>query len=388
IIAGCRTGYTQQPLIPEVYNAIFQQNLGKLHTIYNKSTEEERQSIEKALYSHLIDLDKFSYENLRDAQLGNGDGFDKILQRHIDVKELEILKEISTKTPEELKLYISTHHGRSDVAAKYLSSIIFSSLDSVSYKELEYLHRTLSSPETKEKLESRKSERYKMIRDAVSTYSRLEYRNTRLLKDLLSIASLQYFNAKFETVARSYSTIGIVPDDPTEIGNQFCQIIKAVFSSKELTIHLNNIISKYCATINSARADFAREADITGYQEMKLSIPDLSNFNYNTDYSILAKIPQARQDFIESRETADTVASIASWFIGSLASSIGQGLYDMYAVEELADKEIAAREEIMTHAYEQLKGKIDNYISTISQSITNQALENNEKFINYVNNYK
>ncbi len=387
LIFGFTNSYALQSLSEEVYDAFFKQDLKQLHILYGKSTDKERQAIEKALYSHMINLDNFTYENLRDAQSGTDDGFNKILQRHINVKELEILKEISTKTPEDLKTYTSKYPKRANLAVDYLNSVILNNLDSISYKELDYLNRILTNPELKTQLTSRSSERKIMVREAISAYSNLEYKNIVLLKDLLDLATLQYFNTKYKTIARAYSSIGIVPDDPEEIDNQFRRIVKAAFSSKELNSILNNIITKYCSTINSARANYALNADITGYPVMKLSIPNLSGLTYMADYSILSKIPQARMDFTESRETAGTVASIASWFVGSLASTIGQGLYDMYAVEKLADKEIATREEIMTHAYEQLKNKINEYINNISQHITNQAFDDYNKFINYVTNY-
>ena len=71
-----------------------------------------------------------------------------------------------------------------------------------------------------------------------------------------------------------------------------------------------------------------------------------------------------------------------------MISTIGKGLYDMYAVNDLANEEVAARRELLESGYSQLSDKIDSYIETLSSLIVNQTNANHTKFINYVSSYK
>ena len=199
---------------------------------------------------------------------------------------------------------------------------------------------------------------------------------------------MQYFDAAYKNAAESYSYVSIVPDSPSEIDRQLKRIVNQVFSSNELRRTMTTITNKYCEAINSARKEYAKDANITGYPKMTLTIPEAKDLTFTNNSATLAKIPQARQDFVRSRETAGTVASIASMFVGGLVSNIGKGLYDMYAVSELADSEVSARKELLKSGYEQLEERVSDYGLSTAKNIVNQSKLNHTQFIDYVSNYK
>ena len=205
---------------------------------------------------------------------------------------------------------------------------------------------------------------------------------------LLQAGAWQYLYNRFEGVAKSYSQIGIVSDDPYYIGSQFRQIVQSYFTSADFSKQLNNIVKSYNTNINKARAEYASSANITNYPLSDIKAPAMGSFSYSDDYDILCLVPKARSSFVESRQTASTVASIASFFVGSLTSTIGKGLFDMYAASSLADSEIGAREKLMDDVYFKLKRIISDYCDNVSVNIDKQIKANQSKFVDYVKKYQ
>ena len=375
---------------PAVYSALKNQDLANLHSIYNSESESGKKNIENLLYGSFLNLDDLTYEQLIVGMSNNGDPFDQIIDRHLYSKKLEITKHISTLTAEEFNSYIQQYPRRRDIALEFLTSVVFNNLDSITYREVDYLGRTLKNREFTTNTESRTADKNQMVRDAVKEYCNIEAKYTALLNDLICIAAMQYLDASYKNVANSYSTIAIVPDTPGEIDRQLKGIVYNVVSSKQLRSTLTAIANKYCEAINSARGEFAKAANITGYPKMSLTIPEAKDLTFTSNSSTLSKIPQARQEFVSSRQTVSTIANIASCIglIGSVVSTIGKGLYDMYAVSELADSEVAARKELLQSGYNQLEGKVASYGQAAAKNILNQSKINHNKFVDYVSSYK
>ena len=381
-------GFALEKLSDQATGALFNQEIGKLRFIYDHASDSQKRLIEKALYGSLMDLDNLEYEQIRAGITASNDDFNKILNRHLAVKEIGITKEVSKLTSEGLKEYLLKYPKREGVITSYLYDVIFNNLDSITYRELDYLNRTLSYQAIKDNISIRTGERAGMVRSSAAKYCELEQQHTQLLSTLLKMAAWQYFNSQYQTVAKAYSNIGIVPDSQSDIDRQFRSIVNSCLKAGEFKKQLNVVVDMYCRHINNSRLAYADEAKISNYPLMQLNVPDIKDFSFSSSPAILAKIPKARKDFVDSRETAGTIASIANIFLPSIVTNIGKGLYDMYAVGELADSEVAARKELMQDAYDQLSNKIDNYCNNIFSNITNQARANNKKFIEYVANYK
>lgn len=347
IIFGYLSGAARNVCSDKALNAIKSKDLSVLHLIYNSESPSQRSAIENALYGALINLDDLTYEQLVAGDFGTDDMFDKIISRHLSAKEAEITKIISLMSAEEIGEYVTQYPQRDKVVSSYLTSVVFENLDSISYRELEYLNRKLQYPEIKETFSARSGERHLMVRDAIRDYCSIEAQYSQLLNDLIRIAAFQYLNAQFSNIASSYSLIDIVPDSPQEIDRQIKQIVYNCFSAKDFKKSLNVIVAKYCKAINSARGKYAEAANIKGYPLMSIIISDIKDITFTNDPVTLSKIPKARQDFIDSREAAGAVASIASCFVGRIISTVGKGLYDIYAVEELADQEVTLRKELL-----------------------------------------
>lgn len=374
----------QDNLPEETWNALESRNLLLLHTKYRHATKEQKTLIENALYSSLIDLDKLTYEELRQGLTNSNDNFETIIQTHLLNTENEILREISKYSAEELIEYIQMYPQRKILVDLYLSSVVQPNVDSISYEELSYLNRLLPTLGLEGKLSARENEKKKFVRERVWRYCKFEKEHTEMLKELLTIACHQYLGTNYKKFARDYAKIGIVPDNGSAIEKQYRGVIARSINAKDMQNQIKKIVDGYCASINSARAEYAKEADISGYPQMSIQVPEIKAFPLKFSNDLLSKIPIARRDFVDSRKTAGTVANVASWLGLGFVAHIGKGLYDMYAVGELADKEINARKEMMGVSYEQMKNFVEEYTKSLKKNIEAQVVANNNKFVEYV----
>lgn len=378
--------YGQIIMSESAWDALEAHDLRSLHSIYQQASKQQKSVIENALYSSIINLDDLSYEQLKRGLTGADDGFNAILNRHILDKENEIIKEITKYSAEELIEYNRKYPGRKELVDMYLTSVVKPNADQISYKELSYLNRKLPALGLESNVQARSQEKAGMIREEVATYCKFEKEHTEILKQLVAVACGQYMSSNYKKLAKEYSKIGIVPDNGAEIEKQYRSVVAQCLRTKELQSHIKKMVDKYCAAINSARAEYAKEANITGYPVMSIQVPEMKSFSFKLGNDLLNKIPTARKDFVESRQTVGTIASVAGslFNLGWVTTAIGKGLYDMYAVGELADKEINARKDIMSKSYQQMNNALNVYINNLKGSIANQIDANNKKFIEYV----
>ena len=384
LLAGGAIVRGQTNISSRALDELFSQDLKALHRVYKTEGKDQQMAIENALYGSLINLDALTYEQLKSGADDSSDGFNQIIRRHLTSKENEIIEEISDYSVEELVDYVERYPGRSDLVDLFLVAVVKPSADSISYVELSYLDRLLPALELQDKVSSRSGERAEMVRDNVRSYCEYEKGNTQVLIDLLNMTCDRYVVVNYRQVANAYSRIGIVPDKASDIDKQFRMIVNECLKSKDLSAQLKKIVNRYCASINAARAEFAKEANIKGYPLMSIEVPPIKGFSYSLGNGLLSKVPAARKDFVDSRETAGTVASIANWIVGPWVSNIGKGLYDMYAVGELADNEIGARKEIVSTAYDQIKYNLSTYTNDLVHNVMSQINANQKKFIDYV----
>lgn len=384
-------GFAQ--LSEEGKKALFYQDLSKLKTVYNSSDDKGKMCIVDAMCNNGINWSDLTFEQISDVvdEEESNDTFNSILYQQLKLKELEIIRYVENLDAEQTSLYCQYFPERTKIVIPYLESVMSNILDSIPYLQLDYLNRKLhinGYGAVSQYYQKRSSERKSLVKSRTKDYCDIESSYRDRLIYLMKIGAWQYLYSRYEGVAKSYSKIGIVSDAPYIIGQQYKKIVHAYFTSKDFTSQMQKIVSSYNASINKARADFAKEANVEGYPLSNISVPPIGNFAYDDNYDILNLVPQARISFVESRETAGTVADIASFFFGSIASTIGKGLFDLYAVSSLAEDEINARKALMEDVYSKLNHIIQRYCDSISGNIENQIKTNQSKFEKYVKNYK
>lgn len=372
----------------EAKTALQKQDIGLLEYRYRIGFDDEKAYIIDAMCNNGILWDNMTYEQLLEIESNqSNDPFYKIVSLQLRQKEQEILNCIDTLDAERIDMYCQLFPKRAALVASHLDKVLTNHLDSILYVQLDYLYRNLhiaGYAEISKAYNSRMEERYALLRSKVNDYCQIEASYRDQLVFLLQAGAWQYLYNRFEGVAKSYSQIGIVSDEPYYIASQFRQIVHSYFTSTDFSKQLNNIVKSYNANINMAREEYAISANITDYPLSDIKAPALNSFSYSDDYDILWKVPEARASFVESRQTASTVASIASFFVGSLTSTIGQGLFDLYAASSLAESEIGARKELMDDVYGKLQRIIENYCDNVSASIDKQINANQTEFVDYV----
>lgn len=369
-----------------------QQDISLLESEYRNASDEEKLCIIDVMCNNSIKWDNLTYEQILAIEpKETNDPFYKILHQQLLKKELEIVNFIETLDAERIDMYCQLFPKRSKLVSSYLNKVLTNYLDSIPYIQLDYLYRNLhidGYDDIDYYYASRSEERYDMIRAKVDDYCQIEasYRDRLVL--LLQVGAWQYLYNRFAGVAKSYSQIGIVSDEPYYIGSQFNQIVHYYFNSNDFEQQLKNVVKSYNSAVNKSREEYAKSANIEKYPLSNLTVPPISSFSYSDDYNVLSLVPKARVSFVESRQFAGTVANIASFFVGSLASTIGKGLFDIYAASSLAEEEIAARRKLMNDVYSKLSSIIDRYCNQVSSNIDKQINTNQSKFVDYVKKYK
>ncbi len=372
----------------QIRNEIAKCDLGGLVTLYNTNSSLTSE-IEDAIDGYL-DWNDYSYEQVKAAydKCQNKDCYlKKELERVSTDKECDIYQYFSTITPEQLALYPQIFPNRKDLVDNFVNNILSNSLSEISYNDLMSLDVALDGieiPELKKSLQVRSPEKSSLARGKIDDYIKYETSYKNKLLFVLRYRSWQYFIVRYKNVAKIYSQIGIVPADPEQMALQYSQIVQTCFTQKDFKKQLQKDIDAYNKAINNARSEFANMAGIKDYTRSNIKVPNIGSFSIKPNLSIARKIPDARNDFESSRSTAKTIAGIASFFVGTIASSIGRGLYDMNLVSELATKEMTIRKEYMRNAYNQLHKVFEGYYRTIDKEIVSQISANNLKFKNYV----
>ena len=361
--------------------------------LYYNYNPDSKNEIEDAIDGYL-NWDDYTYEQVKTAyeccQI-NDSNLKKELGRVIVDKECELYQFFSTITPEQLVSFSQDFPQRKDIIDNFLTKILYKGLEQHTYAELMSLESGLTGLKPSglnEILKSRGNEKTSFIREKVEDYSKYEmYFKNRLLF-VLRYRSWQYFIVRYKNVAKIYSQIGIVPGDPDQMASQYNNIVQTCFTKEDFKKQLKKDIDAYNKAINSARSEYSALAGIKDYTKSDITIPNIGSFSIKPNLSIASKISKARSNFGSSRETAGTVAKIASFFVGSTISSIGKGLYDLNVVSDLAEQEMLIRREYMRDAYNQLHKVFESYYRTIDKEISSQIQTNNLKFKNYVKSQK
>lgn len=375
----------------EAKKSLYEQDLQQLKRIYLYSSENQKKLIEDAMCNSLVNWENFTYEQLLDVKSSEVNNFQDILKQQAIIKEQQIISDVIDLDAELIDLYLSHFPKRTEVVNSYLSNVLFPKLDSLPYSQVVYLYRNLSMC-NKELLETNLRKRDReiivMVKSKLDDYCKIEASYKDRLVLILQIGAWQYLNNRFQGVASAYSKIGIVSDSSQDIANQFKGIVHAYLTSEDFAQQLKTEVDIYNNAVNKARSEYAKMANIEGYPLSDLTVPDIGNFSYIDNYEILNLIPKARLDFVQSRDLVDGIGSIASWLVGPFWSTVGEGLFDMYAVSVLADDEINARKELMKDVYSQLEEITSQYTVVLSLKISEQIENNQLKFKSYVQNYK
>ena len=360
---------------------------------YYNSNPDLKIEIEDAIDGYL-NWDEYTYEQVKSAYEScqiNNSCLKKELGRVTKDKECELYQFFATITPEQLFIFSEVFPQRKDLIENFLNNILYKRLDQYSYAELMSLESGLTGLEVSELqrvLQERESEKASLVKGMIDNYSKIEMSYKNRLLFVLRYRSWQYFIVRYKNVAKIYSQIGIVPGDPNQMASQYNNIVQTCFTKEDFKKQLKKDIDAYNKAINSARSEYSALAGIKDYTKSDITIPNIGSFSIKPNLSIASKISKARSNFGSSRETAGTVAKIASFFVGSTISSIGKGLYDLNAVSDLAEQEMLIRREYMRDAYNQLHKVFESYYRTIDKEISSQIQTNNLKFKNYVKSQK
>ena len=344
--------------------------------LYYNYNPDSKNEIEDAIDGYL-NWDEYTYEQVKTAHEScqiNDSFLKKELERVIIDKECELYQFFSTITPEQLFVWSELYPNRKDLIENFLTNILYKELDKHTYAELMSLESGLTGLEVPE------------LKKADYAKFEMSYKNRLLF--VLRYRSWQYFIVRYKNVAKIYSQIGIVPGDPDQMASQYNNIVQTCFTKEDFKKQLKKDIDAYNKAINSARSEYSALAGIKDYTKSDITIPNIGSFLIKPNLSIARKISKARNNFGSSRETAGTIAGIASLFVGSTISSIGKGLYDLNAVSDLAEQEMLIRREYMRDAYNQLHKVFESYYRTIDKEISSQIQTNNQKFKNYVKSQK
>ena len=367
--------------------ALRNNDIGKLYSIY-RSNVNERVAIENFLCT-VVDWDKITYEELMDVScVEDSSYFSYLTKYYMAEKENSFLKSVTKLSAEGLGEYIEKYPRRLPVIYKYLQSVLFEDLYSLSYEELDYLYREFKYPykaEVVENYTARVEEGYAYARSNIDEYCDIEQECSDRLILVVKASAYQYLYTRFQAVADSYSQIGLVPDDSYSITRQFQRIVEAYFVPEDFYRQIQDEVEKYNVAIDSARLEYVKDCNLKSIVKSNIKIPQIDNFHYEDDYGPVNRIPSGRMEFKESQEAKKQLASVASWFVGSFWANVGKGVIDVLTMDNLAISEIAAREEFMRAVYNQLEQKIADYCNELEENINKQITENQSEFKKHVN---
>ena len=301
-------------------------------------------------------------------------------------KESLIVEEASELTAEQLCVYLANYPKRNEVIEAYINNVLNICLDSLSYDEYLYLQENFKENGFLKRQEGkRKDEGFDHMKNAVETYCKLENSYTNRLLFILKYRAWQYLVSRHKTAVKYYSKVGIVADNSYGVTSQYEGIIHSCFSAEDLNRQLTKDLTAFVKAINNARARYAGLAGLAGnFPRAVVKLPSIGGFPIKSNMKIANRIPKAREEFISSRQTVGTIANFASLLVGKVVSSIGQGLFDIHAVNELAEKEYNARRDYIADVCKQLERIFRDYYNILNKSIQKQMSDNQKIFSNYV----
>lgn len=302
----------------------------------------------------------------------------------------ELVSDISKQTPKELVQYAKKYPTLASDVYNLLGSAIVANKKNIKLQELLYLQYqfpTLMEKEVEKEVKTRNKELQNILWFNANKYFAAEKEQSELLLYVLERKVYSYLYLKYSLICYEYAQIGDVPNDVNSIEREFDKIVKKNIRSNELMNYLQLEADAYCDVINQTRKGYCVSAGIPKYVQLDVSVPPLS-FKYFSDRDLLAKIPQARKDYLENREDASTVADVAGFFFGSFAKLVVNGVGDYLVADNLADKIINARllyvDEVFNSMHEYIEKEVDTMIMDVITQISNNERSYVESIYNEV----
>lgn len=319
-------------------------------------------------------------------------GHDSIMLRMFNpllaYQEEYILLQMCSITPKGLLKYVEDYPRRKKLVYDVLGASIVANQSELSVQELLYIHYRLPDlcPQPiEDEIATRDEEIQRIVRMNHCVYLSEESKQADLLYYVLERKAYAYLFMKYEEVCYMYAQVADVPNSVNEMERQYNSIISQCLNSQDLQSYLQLEADGFCEVINIARKNYCRTAGIKQYVPLKIVVPPIS-FKYYSDREILSKIPEAREQYANDRETVNTVSNVAGFLFGGLAKYASKGLFDYMAGSSLSDNIIAARlmyvDNVFTSMQSCVTQEINQMITTISEQV-----RKNEDFFNTTIDY-
>ena len=380
--------FTSSMMCAQINNDVYQcwknKDIEGLVSLYGNHPQL-RSSIQDVL-AMLADADysSLSYEDL--ISIKNHYKNDSIMSQFFNPmlaeREYEIITELCSMNPQDFNTYIEEHPQRKALLYDALGTSIVAQKHNLSVQELLYIQYSLPLLEPtiiEKEISERGTEIQKIIREHLEDYVRLEHEQSKLFFYVLERKVYTYVCLKYEQVCYQYATISDVPNTTDAIETQFQSIFQQCFQSKELQEYLQLEANAYCEHINSARNKYCKSAGINKYLPLQLSVPEIQ-FAFFSDRDIISKIPQAREDYKENRETVNSVSSVAGFLFGGLTKIIAKGIGDYLVGDNLTDKIINARLQYVDEAFISMQNDVIESTANIKENLNEQFITNENKF--------
>lgn len=365
--------------VSDVNMAIVSKDINSL-VQYSHKTDLEKYSLYGI--SSGFNFDEFTYEQVRDLSEKAKDGSaTKLFFQDILVqKKKEIINIVETLTLENIAKYFVHFPERKDIVNNYLSSILESNLDKLSFTELYYLQTSmpeLCKSQIESEITSRNDEAYALFASKIEEFIDIEHKSSNQLKYMIEQIIWNYFVEGHKQLTSAYSEIPIVPDNASDASYQYLRLVDVCLSPKELQKLLQEEVNKYCKYIVMGRIDYSLAARKDNYREMTYSVP-LMKLNINAPISSLWEIGQARADYINGRNNVNSGSGIVSTLFGGLWGLGVKALGDWMAISGLVDNEYNARLKYVKAVHDSLLENYRNYAVTVINGFE-KALKENEK---------
>jgi len=376
----------------DVYAAWDKKDIAKLVRIHNENSSL-RPLCEEALIGLDFDYSTLNYEEVLYMYLNFKDDpvLGAIFKEQLDVCRGNVMSEVmQSGSVDDLNDYIYSHPQQKDFVEEQIRRCVMSHLSELSIGELYYVSNELTSLDTRaieREMSGRGDERRRIMADRVSDYVREEMSESEYVVFYLKMRIYQYLSSVYRGVCYDYAANGQVSENVSFMYSQFYQIMGRHFSTSDLQEFMQNEVNTICRTINDGRSEYCRIAGYQNTKQLSVTVPRIS-FNANIPSGGLYDIQKAYQDYRSSRETISTVGSIASWFFGSLVTTIGEGVADMVAGSSLTDDVIAGRMKFVEEAYSTLSDDIIRQLEPVERQVRSQVRANEAEFVTFVKSHQ
>lgn len=372
----------------KVRKAVLEENVSELFSLYN-ANKSIRTIIEDVFYTGTtpskFDLSSHSYEEIVSylSIVQDGTPLSHYINAIKTEQEAEIIEHVSSITPEETNKYIKQYPQRKSLITECINDAVFSNVESLSFLELNYLNNSLPTVLDGERINAelvgRKEEVWTILAADVDSYIQEENELVNGLYLEIEKKAYDYFYTGYGNVAKCYSQIGMVPDDPQKAAKQYDKLVRGCLQSNQLEAIIQQEINKFCKEVNSARSKYIERLDPkNSFVPLSIKAPAIS-FNYTMSTAQFERIYRSRLAEKESRQKSKNAAGVARAFGFNVIATIGQGIYDLSTVSDMAKEEVKNREEYMGVVYSaldrSLKSQLANYIGAIDAMIKKNQTE-------------